>query len=58
MNKPAEPGLPVQPKTENRERESASRGPAEGRQEFFLDMPRAGARERLAAAELKRGAGR
>lgn len=46
MNKPAEPVLPVQPKTETRERESATREPAQGRQEFFMDMPRAGRAER------------
>lgn len=46
MKKPIEPALPVQPRTEEHEREERPERSEPCRQEFFMDMPRAGARER------------
>ena len=46
MNKPNDPVPPVKPKKETPERETRLEMPEERRQEVFMDIPRAGARER------------
>ncbi len=46
MNKPNEPVPPVKPKNKTPEREKRLERIEERRKEFFMDMPRAGARER------------
>ncbi len=46
MNKPNEPVPPVKPKVKAPERETRLEKPEERRQEVFMDIPRAGARER------------
>lgn len=55
---PNDPGPSSPAPDGQRERAERLEQPRQGRREFFMDMPRAGARERLAAAELKRRADR
>ncbi len=51
--------VPVRPQNVPASSPAVTGAPADGEKtEVFMDMPRAGAAERLAAAELKRKAGR
>jgi len=58
MNNPNESKPAVSPKTGLLERDERPVAPERHTEDFCMDIPRAGAAERLAAAERKRRAGR